>query len=120
YLKDHKSEILNKLKKDSTQPDNFFNMFADMEKCNTKNFLQNFMNSLSILKAELTKPTPRISGIFAGEYISYEQKSRFADDIIDQISRSWNDFINTLNVDKNTKDQYFVPASNKNVLDVGI
>lgn len=120
YLKDHKSEILAKIQKDNTQPDDFYNMFADMRNCNPKNFLQTFMYNLSALKAELTKPTPEIPGVSAGEYISYEQKSRLADDINDQILRSWNDFINTLNVDEITRNHYLVPESSKNILDIRI
>lgn len=120
YLNENKSNILNTLKENNTRPNDFFTMFANLKNCNRKYFLQTFLHHLSALKAELTKPTAKISGVSADEYVSDEQKSHLADTITDQISQNWNNFINTLNVDKNTKDQYFLPASNNNVIDVSI
>lgn len=97
-----------------------FNAFAALGNSRPKNFMQTFLEGINKLNESLLEPTPEIPGVAPGEYVSYDNKLRFARDIIDQQAQDWNSFIDTLKIDANLKKNYYVPASNRNLLDVTV
>ncbi|HWP95775.1 MAG TPA: hypothetical protein VN426_02920, partial [Syntrophomonadaceae bacterium] len=93
-----------------------FQSFANIDYNNSTNFGKSYTNCLTFLSDALYS---KYTGVTLEMDNPEEHIAQFVQGSLDILAQSWNKFVDNLNT-KQKQESYYVPASNRNIVDTKI